>query len=59
MKTFKYTIQNEPGIHARPAGMLAKTAKTLGSVVSITVTVNGGNKEASEAAMKEFLTANL
>jgi phosphocarrier protein len=27
MKTFTYTIKDELGIHARPAGMLAKTAK--------------------------------
>ena len=27
MKTFQYTIQDEMGIHARPAGMLVKEAK--------------------------------
>ena len=31
MKTFNYTIIDELGIHARPAGMLVKTAKELGS----------------------------
>ena len=36
MKTFEYTIKDELGIHARPAGMLAKTAKALDSEVTIT-----------------------
>lgn len=29
MKTFEYTIKDELGIHARPAGMLVKEAKIL------------------------------
>ncbi|MGN1403963.1 MAG: HPr family phosphocarrier protein [Ruminococcus sp.] len=36
MKTFTYTIKDELGIHARPAGMLAKAAKTLDSEITIT-----------------------
>lgn len=36
MIKFDYTIKDELGIHARPAGMLAKTAKALDSEVSIT-----------------------
>lgn len=36
MKTFNYTIMDELGIHARPAGMLAKTAKVLDSEITIT-----------------------
>lgn len=36
MKTFEYTIKDELGIHARPAGMLAKTAKALDSEITIT-----------------------
>ena len=85
MKTFEYTIKDELGIHARPAGMLAKTAKALDSEITITkadksagasklmalmglgvkcgdtitVTITGGEEEASEKAMKEFLEANL
>ena len=85
MKTFEYTIKDELGIHARPAGMLAKTAKALDSEITITkadksagasklmalmglgvkcgdtitVTITGGDEEASEKAMKEFLEANL
>ena len=36
MKTFDYTIKDELGIHARPAGMLAKTAKNFSSEITIT-----------------------
>ncbi|MCI7322252.1 MAG: HPr family phosphocarrier protein [Lachnospiraceae bacterium] len=36
MKTFDYTITDELGIHARPAGVLAKTAKDLDSEITIT-----------------------
>ncbi|MBQ9109875.1 MAG: HPr family phosphocarrier protein, partial [Oscillospiraceae bacterium] len=36
MRTFIYTIKDELGIHARPAGMLAKTAKALDSEITIT-----------------------
>ena len=36
MKIFDYTITDELGIHARPAGVLAKTAKALDSEVTIT-----------------------
>lgn len=35
MKTFNYTIIDELGIHARPAGMLVKTAKELDSEITI------------------------
>ncbi len=85
MKTFTYTIKDELGIHARPAGMLAKTAKALDSEITITkgektvgaaklmalmglgvkcgdtitITITGGDEEASEKAMKVFLEANL
>ena len=37
MKEFTYTIKEPVGIHARPAGMLAKEAKTCQSTVTIAV----------------------
>ena len=43
MKQFTYTITDPVGIHARPAGMLAKFAKALDSAVAIT----NGEKSAS------------
>ena len=36
MKQFNYVITDELGIHARPAGMLAKLAKGCGSKIQIT-----------------------
>jgi len=36
MKTFDHTIRDELGIHARPAGMLAKIAKNFDSEITIT-----------------------
>ena len=35
MKNFSYTIKDEIGIHARPAGLLAKKAKECQSVVTL------------------------
>lgn len=39
MKSFEYTIKDSLGIHARPAGMLAKAAKALDS--EIIISLNG------------------
>ncbi len=36
MRTFTYTIQDSLGIHARPAGLLAKEAKGYDSEITIT-----------------------
>ena len=44
MKQFTYTITDPVGIHARPAGMLAKVAKGLDS--TITVAKEDGSKSA-------------
>ena len=41
MKKFSYTIQDELGIHARPAGQLVKCASAFKS----TVTVDNGVKK--------------
>ena len=35
MKQFTYTITDPIGVHARPAGLLAKAAKALDSTVTI------------------------
>ena len=42
MKTFSYVIQDEMGIHARPAGMMVKEAKKYQSLAKI----KKGDKEA-------------
>lgn len=36
MRTFEYTIKDKLGIHARPAGMLAKSAKSQSSEITVT-----------------------
>lgn len=45
MKSFQYKIQDEIGIHARPAGLLTKKAKEFDS--KITVECNGKSAEAT------------
>ena len=47
MKQFNYTINDELGIHARPAGLLAKLAKDYGDTV-VTITKDGNTIQASQ-----------
>lgn len=51
MLKFNYTIKDEVGIHARPAGLLVKEAKNFKSQILI-------KKEAFEA-LKVFFEQNL
>lgn len=46
MKTFEYTIKDELGIHARPAGMLVKEAKNFAS--ECTITKDGKTKKLTQ-----------
>lgn len=46
MKSFEYTITDEVGLHARPAGLLVKEVKKYDSV--ITVTKDGKSVEAKK-----------
>jgi len=47
MKQFTYTITDPLGIHARPAGQLAKIAKGFGDTV-VTVSKEGATVKASQ-----------
>ena len=47
MEQFTYTITDPLGIHARPAGLLAKTAKGFSDTV-VTVTKDGNTVKASQ-----------
>ena len=47
MKQFTYTIKDPLGIHARPAGLLAKAAKAYGDT-TVTVTKDGNTVKASQ-----------
>lgn len=49
MKTFTYIIKDEIGIHARPAGMLAKEAKNFKS--EILIEKNGKSVNATRLMM--------
>lgn len=46
MRSFNYIIKDEVGIHARPAGLLAKEAKNYES--KITITKAGKSAEATK-----------
>lgn len=46
MKQFIYTITDEVGLHARPAGLLAKEAKKYQSTISLSC--NGKSAAASK-----------
>ena len=52
MKFFTYTITDELGIHARPAGMLAKAAATVKS----TVTLDNGVKKADARRLMAIMS---
>lgn len=47
MKQFTHTIRDEMGIHARPAGLLAKAAKDFADTV-ITVSRDGTSVRATQ-----------
>ena len=46
MKEFKYVVKDELGIHARPAGILAKAVKKYSS--KITISGNGKSADAGK-----------
>lgn len=49
MREFTYTIKDPVGIHARPAGMLAKEAKKF--MCNCTITKNGETKKLTQLMM--------
>ena len=49
MKSFEYTIKDELGIHARPAGLLVKEAKKFES--ECTITKDGKTKTLTQLMM--------
>lgn len=46
MKTFQYIVQDEVGIHARPAGLLVKETKKFNS--DIQISANGKTVDAKK-----------
>ncbi|MBQ2766215.1 MAG: HPr family phosphocarrier protein [Clostridia bacterium] len=55
MKSFSYTIKDEVGIHARPAGMLVNKAKETGS----RVTLKKGDKSADAAKLFSIMSLGV
>ena len=55
MKSFKYVIPDPLGIHARPAGLFTKEAKTLSTDVKILA--NG--KEADAKKLLQVMTLGI
>ena len=51
METFQYTITDEIGIHARPAGELAKLAKEFQSKITIKTKTKQADAEKLMAVM--------
>ncbi len=49
MKNITYTVSDENGIHARPAGIIVKTAKNFSSAVSIEMKTEGGESRIADA----------
>ena len=56
MKSFEYTVKDELGIHARPAGMLVKEAKKYES--KITITKEGKTVDVTKLMMLMSLAVN-
>lgn len=52
MQEFTYTIQDSLGIHARPAGMLAKLAKSCAPTI---VTLCKGDKSATAGQLMKVM----
>ncbi len=55
MRSFTYTIQDELGIHARPAGLLAKAAGAYRSVV----TIDSGAKKADAKRLMAIMSMGV
>ena len=52
MKQFNYTITDPLGIHARPAGLLAKAAKTVPDTV---IMIQKGDKEVKATQLMKLM----
>ncbi|MCD7750836.1 MAG: HPr family phosphocarrier protein [Lachnospiraceae bacterium] len=57
MKSFDYTIKDEIGIHARPAGLLNKEAKKYSSTVTVARKDNG--KSADVKKLMQLLALGI
>ncbi|WP_325199574.1 HPr family phosphocarrier protein [Oscillibacter sp.] len=56
MKEFTYTIEDELGIHARPAGLLSKLAKSFPDTV---VTLTKGDKTVKASQLMKLMNLGV
>lgn len=56
MKEFTYTIEDELGIHARPAGLLSKLAKSFPDTL---VTVAKGDKTVKASQLMKLVNMGI
>lgn len=56
MKEFTYTIEDELGIHARPAGLLSKLAKSFPDTL---VTVAKGDKTVKASQLMKLMNLGI
>ncbi|MBQ1492914.1 MAG: HPr family phosphocarrier protein [Blautia sp.] len=54
MKSFEYTIKDELGIHARPAGLLVKAAKAFKPAT--TITLHKGEKSSDVTKLMSLMS---
>ena len=55
MKSFDYTIKDELGIHARPAGLVVSEAKKFTS----TITIKAGEKSANATRLMAIMAMGV
>ncbi len=55
MKSFTYTIKDELGIHARPAGQVVTEAKKYAS----TITISAGGKQANATRLMAVMALGV
>jgi phosphocarrier protein HPr len=56
LKEFTYTIEDELGIHARPAGLLSKLAKSFPDTL---VTVTKGDKTVKASQLMKLMNMGI
>ena len=56
MKQFNHIVKDPLGIHARPAGMIAKLAK---SFADTTITVSCNGKDAKASALMKLMSLGV
>ena len=59
MKSFEYTVKDELGIHARPAGLMMLMSLGVKQGDTVTVSAEGADEDTAIAELKAFFENNL